>query len=395
MDQEITNAKGKAFGDIGRGTALGAATLFTGGAAAPLAMGLMGAAGVGAEALDQTIKAGFGSTELPGSAREMVNRFGLEGALSAAGEGGARAIGQGLKYLGSEALPSLAMRSAAKAQEGQNILKRYQSDAFGKLREFVQSKGTTIHVASPDGLSTVPIQKAPAIDIGSALDDFYGAIGKRVTGESAAFKEAIKPVQAKLAMAGGGTLSKQPLDALMEIKTDLSAITYKAAGKGMNTEEFTALENLTKAVDAKISGELAKQGGPAARNLWKQYKDFSHQVLKDSGTMEMAETGLKKFLGKAAGYVPGVDSAIDDVIRSKAAPWVLEKAFSEPKTAELLRKAMALQDVGKPAQAQAIFDSIINTTDVGTLLKGYFNPQARKDLKDQFVGIAEMPPAGP
>ena len=278
MESEIGTAKGKAWGDIAKGAALGGATLATGGLATGPAMGLMGAAGVGAATADETIKAYFGSEDVPKSAGALAFKLGLEGTLSAAGEGGSRAIGQGLKYLAKDEIPSLVMRSAAKSQVGRNVLKRVQQDSKIQLQEFVRSKGN------------------PTVDLGDELTKFYASIEKwRVTGTSEAFDAAIKPIQAKLGKAGGGVLSRQPLDALLEIKSDLSYVTYKQVG--MNTDEFVALENLTKAVDEKISANVAALGGPSVTKVWRNFKAFTEQVKKDDSLEKLAEGGVKKLLG--------------------------------------------------------------------------------------------------
>ncbi len=359
-ESDIGTAKGKAAGDIAKGVALGGASLLTGGLAAPAAMGLMGAAGVGAATLDETLRAHFGSEDIPKSGWALAKKLGLEGTLSAAGEGGARAVGQGLKYLGKEMMPGLIMRSAAKAQEGQNVLKRVQQNSLDQLRDFVRVKGN------------------PVVDLGADLKQFFTTLGKRATGESSAFDAAMKPVYQKLGKAGQGVLDKQPLDALMEIKSDLSHVTYKVPG--MNTDEFKALEGLTNAVDSKIMSHLERLGGSAATKVYRNYKAFTEQVKMDSAAMDLADSGIKKLLGKASGYVPGVDAAIDGVIREHTSPWLLERLFSNEKTASLVKKAIALQAVGKRGAAQAAFDTAVNTSDVGSLVKDWFKPEKRKAI---------------
>ena len=366
MESEIGTAKGKAWGDIGKGAVLGGATLLTGGLAAPAAMGLMGAAGVGAATLDETLKAHFGSEEIPKSAGALAAHLGLEGALSAAGEGGARALGQGIKYLGKEAFPSLVMRSAAKAEQGQNVLKRVQQDTFDQLRDFSRTKGN------------------PQIDIGDDLGEFYKRLGKRATGTSSSFDEAMKPVYAKLGKSGQGVLSHQPLADLMEIKSDLSHVTYKVAG--MNTDEFVALERLTGAIDSKIEAKLASLGGSAAAKLYRDYKAFTSQIRSDNALAALAEGGIKKLLGKGVGYIPTADVAIDTLVRGKAAPWLLERLFSNGKTAAMVGKAMRLEAVGQRGAAQSAFDAAVNASDVGSLLKDWMKPEKR-----EVAGNAMLP----
>lgn len=354
MQDEIGTAKGKALGDIAQGVGLGAATLATGGLAAGPAIAGMAGAGLGTAIAKETIKDLAGSTDIPKSPKALAGRLGLETALSAGGEAGTRAIGQGLKYIGKEIFPSLVMRSAAKAEAGQQALVRAQQDSFSQLRQFVRDKGT------------------PVVDIGDDIVKMFDAIKQRATGSSQAFKEATKPVFAKLWKAAegtGGSLEKQPLDALMEIKTDLSHIAYKV--KGMNTDEMVALRNLADGVDRKIVSSLNEIGGPAARKVYSNFKAFTEQIKTDSAALDVAETGLKKFLGKAAGYVPGVDAGIDSLIRGKAAPWALEHMFSNPKTAGLIKDAFAMVSRGDSRGAQRAFEAAINTSGVGTALKDF------------------------
>ena len=359
MESEIGTAKGKAAGDIAQGVVLGGATLATGGLATGPAMAAMGTAGLGGGAIGEMLKGGFGSEDVPKSPKALAGRLGLETVLSAAGEGGARAIGQSLKYLGKEEIPSLIMRSAAKAEAGQQKLVTLQQDSFSQLRDFVRSKGT------------------PLVDVGGDLKTFFDAIGERATGTSKAFKEASKPLFAKLAKAGGGALDKQPLDALMEIKSDLSHVAYKV--KGMNTDELVALRNLTESVDAKIVKNLDSLGGSAAKKVYSGYKAFTEQLKKDDAAVSLAEGGIKKLLGKSAGYIPGVDAAIDSGIRGKAAPWLLEHLFSSEKTAALVSKAIKLEAVGNRGAAQSAFDAAINTSGVGTLVKGWMKPPPQEN----------------
>src|SRR5674476_1320969 len=109
MDSEIGTAKGKAAGDIAQGVVLGGA-------------------------IGEMLKGGFGSEDVAKSPKALAGRLGLETLLSAAGEGGARAIGQSLKYLGKEEIPSLIMRSAAKAEAGQQKLVTLQPVSYTHLR---------------------------------------------------------------------------------------------------------------------------------------------------------------------------------------------------------------------------------------------------------------------
>lgn len=367
-ESDIGEAKGKAAGDIAKGAVLGGATLATGGLAAPAAMGLMGAAGILAGVTDETLKAHYNSPDMPTSGKALALKLGLEGTLSAAGEGGARAIGQSLKYVGKEMMPGLIMRSAAKAEQGQQVLVKTQQNTFDQLRTFVRDKGN------------------PTIDLGGELKQFFSALDKRATGTSAVYKEAMKPVYAKLGTAGGGFLDKQPLDALMEIKSDLSHVAYKT--NGMNTDEIVALRNLTDQVDRKITNAVDSLGGSAAKKVYSNYKSFTEQIAKDSALMSMAEGGVKKVLGKAIGAAPLVDPTID-VVRQKAAPWLLEKLFSNEKTAALVTKAARLEAVGQSKAAQAAFDAAVNTSGVGTLVKDWMKPEKRGAIPQGMTEAAQ------
>jgi hypothetical protein len=257
---------------------------------------------------------------------------------------------------------------------------RAQQDSFGQLRDFVRSTGN------------------PTVDIGNNIVSFFDAIKQRATGSSQAFKDATKPIFAKLWKAAGdaGSIEKQPLDALMEIKTDLNHVAYKATG--MNSDEMVALRNLADQVDTKIKGALTDLGGPAANKVYANYKAFTEQIKADSTTLDVAETGLKKFLGKAAGYVPGVDSAIDSMIRGKVAPWALEHMFSNPKTAGLIKDAFGMVSRGDTMGAQRAFEAAVNTSDVGSLLKDFLKPKTAVNA-NAFAGIQPdqqpVAPAGP
>lgn len=374
MESEIGTAKGKAFGDIGKGVVLGAAALGTGGLAVGPAAALMGAAGVGAGTLEETIRAGFGSKDVPKSAKGLALKLGLEGVLSAGGEAGVRAATQGIKYLAKEAFPAIVMRSAAKAEQGQQALVRVQQDTFSQLRDFVRQKGN------------------PTVDIGDNIVEFFGKLRQRATGSSRAFKEATKPVFAKLWKAAegtGGSLEKQPLDALMEIKTDLNHIAYKT--KGMNSDEMVALRNLADQVDAKIVGQLGRIGGEGARKLYSNFKAFTEQVRRDDSALSLAEDGVKKLLGRAARYVPGLDTGVD-IVRAKAAPAILENLFATEKTAALVKKAITLETLGKHSEAASAFEAAVNASGVGTLLTDWLKPEKRQEVKKAAANALSMMP---
>jgi hypothetical protein len=367
-ESEVGAAKGKAAGQVASGAVLGAATLATGGLATGPAMALLGSAGVLAGVTDETLKAHYNSPDMPKDGKALALKLGLEGTLSAVGEGGARAIGQSLKYIGKEMMPGLIMRSAAKAEQGQQVLVKTQQNTFDQLRTFARDKGN------------------PTVDIGDNLAEFFGALKERATGTSKAFKEASKPLFAKLAKSSGGVLDKQPLDALMEIKSDLSHVAYKT--NGMNTDELVALRNLTEQVDTKIVGKLDGLGGGAARKVYTNYKAFSEQIAKDSVALSFAEGGVKKVIGKALGAAPLVDPTID-AMRQHAAPWLLEKLFSNEKTAALVTKAVRLEGVGQGKAAQAAFDAAVNTSEVGVLVKDWLKPEKRQAITPAMQDAAQ------
>lgn len=379
MQNEIGTAKGKAWGDIGKGVVLGAAALGTGGLGVAPAMGLMGAAGIGAGTLDETLKAQFGSTDIPKTPKALATKLGLEGALSAGGEGVARALGYGIKYLHQEAFPALVMRSAAKAEQGQQALVRVQQDSFSQLRDFVRQKGN------------------PTVDIGDNIVEFFNKLRERATGSSKTFKEATKPVFAKLwtaAEGSGQSLEKQPIDALMETMTDLNHIAYKTKS-GMNSDELVALRDLADQVNKKITNQLETLGGDAATKVWGNYKAFTEQIAKDGAALKMAETGSKKLLG-ILGEIPLVGpsaaAGLDVAIRGKVSPWILERLYSQKNTADMVRKAIDLQSIGAEAQAQRIFDAAINTSGVGTLLKDWSKPEKRAEVKKAAANAVSLMP---
>lgn len=361
-ENEIGAAKGQAAGDIAKGAVLGAAALGTGGLAVGPAMGLMGSAGILAGVTDESLKAHYNSPDMPQGGRALATKLGLEGILSAAGEGGARAIGQSIKYLGKEAMPALVMRSAAKAEQGQQTLVKVQQNAFDQLREFARGAGN------------------PKVDLGAEFREFFTTIGKRATSTSQTFDDAMRPIYGKLGKAGGGVLDKQPLDALMEIKSDLNFAAYKA--KGMNTDEMVALRNLAEQVDSKITSRLNALGGSAATKVYSNYKAFTEQLKRDDAALTLAETGVKRLLGIGR-QVPVIGAAADalvDLTRNKAAPWILEHLFSNERTASLVKKAINLESVGQGKAAQSAFDAAINASGVGTLVKDWMKPEKRKAI---------------
>jgi hypothetical protein len=378
-EAEIGKATGEAISTIGKATVLGGAALASGGLATPYAITQMGVAGVGAAAIGEVLKKGAGSDDLPKSAKGLALKMGVEGLLSASGEAGIRAIGQGLKLVGKEVWPALVMRSSAKAQNGQNALKRVQQNSLDQLRDFVRGKGN------------------PTVNIGDDIVQFFGTLRKRATGSSESFKTNMKPVFAKLWKAAertDGSLENQPLDALLEIKSDLSYVTYKS--RGMNTDEFKALEDLTTSVDAKVTNKLNSLGSGAAKKIYSNYKAFTEQIKRDDGALAIAETGLKKVLGKASGYVPGLDATLDGLIRGHAAPWLLEHLFTAEKTAALVKKAINMEAIGQHGAAQTAFDAAVNTSGVGSLLKDYFSPEKRKIASQALMPAPqEAPNAAP
>lgn len=430
-DQDIANAQAKFAGDMA-GAIPVAATLATGGLAAPVAVGIMGLAGVAKGTYGEAAKLALGADDTSGysgilgtgeknapsggavdSPEQLARRLGVEFAIGTTTQMAANVGGELLALGKDKVLMPLVSRAAANVDAGKSILGRYGVNLMNKIRNLEAASASKL--APPPGAivqsGTIP-PPAPTtiqVNINPELDTLTARLAARGTGQSAAFKQAAPGLSEKLT-AWDGSLSQ-----LVEIKGAVSQLANKRAG--MNFEEVAALKEFAGAVDRKLKQKFYEIGGSA---LYKGFNEVQNQLHKFEVGVQVAEKAAGHLASRAAwgasGAVAGgvggweqghsagavikgalagaaVGTTIDFASK-KLAPLLLEKLLGDKLTAPLARQAIVGMERGDAAGAMKIMARAATLIGADRWVKA-----AAKDMLDNpnWKALDQQPltPTGP
>lgn len=356
--QEMSNIKGKAIGQAAAMVPFAVAAPFTGGASLPVGLGLMGAAGLAGGTANETVKALFGSTEMPESGKALALSLGLDAALGAAGEGTGRAIGS----IGFTLLPKLIERSAAKAEAGKLVLTQAFGDTRNALYQIVGKKPVNVGPMLNDAYQAL-----------ARLPKGTGAMGKRFSGPTGPASELLANLEADLGLTGGKIAAEQPLDALVRMKGSLSQMAHKEAG--LNDEEGLIVKQLVRKLDAKLKEEM-KPFGPVAEALYKKSNAIMETQKEHLAIVDITEKAMKTMVGRATagglfgggvgmyrtrgvagaaeGAAIGALAGAASTLPPKLSTLIIEQTMSHPQASTLMRRAAKFAIEGREGQATTL-----------------------------------------
>jgi hypothetical protein len=398
-EQDVATAKAGFAGDVSKAIPV-AATLATGGMAAPLAAGVLGLAGGAAGAYEEAAKLALGSTDVATSGKQLARRLGVDALLGATTEVGGRLTGSLLAAAGRKVWEPMIMRAAETTDKGKTILGIYGGKILNKIRNVDATAGT------------------PKISIQNELNDLEASIALRKTGPSDAFKgfwgksEGTPPA---LSPGAPGTGMAQKLhdwdgsiSGLVEIKGSLSQAAFKRSG--LNHEEQTALKTFAEKIDQKLTNEMAKIGGPEGRALYSGYKETIHQIRRFNAGLELAEQGVQRFTyrtaygyalsggvgaGLGAGYGGrhgGIAGAAEGalvgaaagtgfkVLQQRAAPAILEHMLTDKTAAPLTKQAINAMANGDAKAARSIFARAMAQAGVKDIVAPIMKQMAEQEV---------------
>ena len=391
QDQEIRDAKAKAAADIALGIPVAATLAVTGGMAAPVAAGVMGASAGVAGAYREAAKVAFGASDLADSSPKKVAKdLAVDVALGTATQG-AVSVGSGLLSLaGKNVLEPLAAKAAARVDAGKTILGQYGVNLMNKIRNLESAAASTVAPSADTALAlggeaAPKAAKGVQVSIDKELRTLEARIAARGTGLSAAFKERWPGMAEKLTKWDGS------LSQLTEIKGDLSQMAFKKAG--LNFEEQNALKEFAKGVDTKLGQKFAEIGG---KELYDGFKEVQSQLYRFDVGVETANLALRHMAWRAgymtmgAGYggysgykEGGVVGAMAGAVAGagliagaqatmqKGAPWLLEKLLSDKLAAPIAQKAIGQMMVGDTKGAVALFTKAASQVGADKVVKSW------------------------
>jgi hypothetical protein len=393
QEQEIGNAKAKAVGDVATALPV-AATLATGGLAAPLAAAVMGGAGVQAGLYREAAKVVFGASDVADSSPQKVAKNLSVDFLMNAGAQAAVTAGSALLAAGGQkVLMPLVARAASKVDAGKTILGKYGTNLMNEIRNLESSAAGKV---APSGAGELALPQAlniPSkvkVDINKELATFEARLAARGTGQSNAFKERAAGLSEKL-NAWDGSLSQ-----LVEIKGDLSQAAFKKSG--LNFEEQNALKEFASGVDRKLSQKFSEIGG---KELYDGFKEVQNQLHRFDAGVELAGSTLKHMANRfgyaAAGGVygyqhEGVGGAAKGAVAGavagvamrgaaeKGAPWLLEKLLGDKVTAPVAKRAIGQMMVGDTKGAVSLFSKAATTVGADKVLKSWFEEEKQPTM---------------
>lgn len=431
--QDISNAWAKFGGDISK-TIPVAATLATGGLAAPLAIGAMGAASGVAGAYDQAVKLALGATDTSGysgltglgpknapsgaavdSPKQLARRLGVDVALGAGLQGAAEFGSVLLKHAGESVLQPMVAKAAAKMDQGKAVLNTYGVKLLNKLRSVDAAAGT------------------PKISIQPELDNLEAALAARKTGPSDGFtnlwggapfwtlREGANAGSGSALSPGQGGLAKKiyvwaqtdgSASGLTEIKGELSQAAFKRAG--LNFEERTALQTFAEKVDNKLSSSFKQLGGDEAKQLYDGYKGTIDQLHRFNAGADMSGLALRHMAWRA-GYLTagagfggyegskrggGVAGAIKGAVigaatitaaeaaLQKGAPLLLARLLADKTTAPMTKQAINTMANGDTKEAMAIFTRAVAQSGISKHLGPYLKSIAEQSAPQEAPNAA-------
>ena len=368
QDQEISNAKGKFAGTIANTIPI-AATLATGGLAAPLAIGVMGLSGGVAGSYEEAAKIALGADDAAMSGKQVARRLGVDVALSGATQGVATMGTKLLSMAGENVIMPMVARAAAKVDAGKTILGQYGGKVLNQLRSADAAAG---------GLKVSIKPELEALDASMAL---------RKTGPSDAFKSLWggEGGNGGLASKIGQWAEKDgTASGLAEIKGEVSQAAFKRAG--LNHEEQTALKAFSKKIDEKLGASFSKIG---AGDTYAGYKEVQSQLFRFDVGVQLAEMTLGGYVGhKVGGVGGGVVGALGAPLAAKAmaqkgAPWLLEKMLSDTSVAPMAKRAIESMANGNAKEAVAIFGRAASQTGVKEIIGPWMKDAAEKQAPKQ------------
>lgn len=408
-EQDIATAKAQFAGDVSKALPV-AATLATGGLAAPAAIGIMGLAGAASGVYEETAKLALGAEDAATSPKQLARRLGVDAALGAGTEVGGRLTGKLLATAGRKVWEPMIARAASKSDAGERVLAAYGGKLLNKLRSADAAAGN----------APVSIQRE--------LDDLEAAIALRKTGPSDTFKgfwgrtRTSPPALAvgspgtgmaeKIAewQAQGGTAS-----GLAEIKGSLSQAAFKRAG--FNHEEEEALKVFAQKIDDKLHREFGRIGGTKAQELYQGYKETIAQTRRFSGALTFGEQAIQRFsyrtaygyalagggLGGAEGYRRGgVTGAAEGALigaaagtgfktlEQRAAPALLAHMLADKTAGPMTRQAINLIDRGDMKQAWSIFNRAFAQVGVREVLGPIMKEMAEENAPKEVPSAANQ-----
>ncbi len=391
FERDIADARTKAAKTLSAAIPV-AATLATGGMAAPVAMGVMGSAGLAGGAMGQAAAFGTGSSEIPESGKELVRSLGVDALWATLGEGAGRGIAATAKYIGKKALVPMIARSAAKSDAGQELLDSHAVEILNKLRDVADKSGK------------------PMVNLRNELTELAQGLGRRRTGTSETWKDIWEQIQGKMLKNPNGIMGHQKLADLVEIQELVSTKAWKKAG--LNYEEKTLLKKFSMGVRQKIADKYGEIGGEQGRQLFEDLKFNRSQIERIKDAHDMAEKvgkawvwrlgyhspsliggGLGGATGGQYGYGHGgvtgmlagatmgtiAGSAVGAFPR-KVAPIILERLYSNPATAKMANQALDAVEVGKASQGLRIMGRAIYQSGILDSLKGYLKEVAQPEV---------------
>jgi hypothetical protein len=364
--QEEANAKSKFVEDVSAVIPV-AATLATGGMAAPLAIGTMGAAAASAGAISEAAKLGV----LPGmkgqtasdaaqSPAQIARRLGVDFTLGAVSEGGVRLTGKLLEAAGTAFYKPMIATAAEQSQQGQTILNEFGEQQLNRLRNMFAEAGS------------------PRASIQRELDTLQAHVALSETGTSEGFKNAWKNIMEKVRE---WETQGSPAAGLVKLKGDLSQIGFKKTG--LHYTEENALQTFADQIDKKAAFAVRQYGGQEASELYAGYKETAAQTKRFSASLELGESFAKRFayrtaygfaLGTGAGFGGGggdmtsmmLGAAIGAGVGAAAqtsmvafekyvAPALLKHMLADKVAAPLTKQAITAMENGNAKEAMSIF----------------------------------------
>lgn len=407
-EQDISAAKSKFVGDVAK-TIPVAATLATGGLAAPLAFGAMALAGGASGVYEETAKLALGAEDAATSPKQLARRLGVDAALSAGAQGAGTIAGKLLSVAGKSVLEPMVARAAAKADTGKTILGTYGGKLLNQLRSADAAAG------------------APKISIQRELDDLEASVALRKTGTSDAFNSlwgGKTGGEGVLAPGEGGVAQKihawsmndGTASGLAEIKGELSQAAYKRPN--LNHEERTALKAFVEKLDQKLTNQFDKIG---AKDTYAGYKETVNQLHRFNAASDVANLALRHMAWRAgylvagAGAVGGggygyqhggVGGALAGAVAGataitaasaaiqKGAPFLLEKMLADKTAAPLANRAINSMMTGDTKGAVAIMSRAAAQVGAKDLLASYFKDNAEKEAPDAAANRQEQSSQG-
>lgn len=326
--QDIKRNITTAVGETAAMAPFAIAAPFTAGTSLGVGAAIMGGAGLVGGALREGIEAIGGKKQ---SLQDLALTLGVDTAFGAGGE----ALGRGLS-LGKTLLPKLLERAAVRSDLGKVLVEKQYAGIRSQLDQIVGKR--LVDVEAPLRSAYRDLEKLP-LGKGAFGEQFTGLTAEgeetatnigasmRAKGEAAKLgqqigkakarqvrlenvqsgvtaasgisqrgRELIKEMESRLEIVNGKIASRQPLDALIEIKGNLSQKAYKE----FNVRERPIFRDLAGQLDQTIKRELA--GNPEAAALYEAANEKGRTLFATTAVKTMAEKFIYSYGGRLAGF---------------------------------------------------------------------------------------------